>query len=136
MNSNIDPIEKRRKSRLFTGIILVGAGTVYLLSQFNLVFVPYWLFTWPMLLIIVGLASGARHNFRNPGWFFMVTIGMLFLLTYIFPAVQIAYLWPVFLILIGVRMMFGRDHYWGSCRHNRRYEWRNRMNDNAGYTTL
>ena len=135
MNSNIDPIEKRRRNRLFTGVILVGAGTIYLLSQLNLVFMPYWLFTWPMLLIIVGVANGARHNFRNPGWFFMVLIGGLFLLTYIFPGVHIAFLWPAFLILAGVRMMFGRDHYWGSCRQ-RRYDWRNRMNDTVDYTVL
>jgi hypothetical protein len=124
MDNNIERTEKRRRNRVFAGIILLVAGTTYLLNQLNLFFVPNWLFSWPMALILIGIITGVKHNFRNPGWFYMVLVGGIFLVNLIVPSVQVAMLWPLILISIGVRMLFFRENRW--CRQNweQRKAWR------------
>ena len=128
--------QKRRQNRSLAGIILVAAGAAYLLQQLNFLMIPYWVFSWPMALIAIGILSGLKHNFRNMGWFYMVLIGGLFLINYIIPTVHIVFFWPVIMIAIGVRLLFLRDNRWCRDRWERRHEWRNDMHDNPGYTSL
>ena len=49
---------------------------------------PYWLFSWPMILIALGLYIGARHSFRQWGWLIPVAIGTIFLLDDIIPDIN------------------------------------------------
>jgi hypothetical protein len=136
MDNNIERTEKRRRNRVFAGIILLVAGTVYLFNQLNFFFVPNWLFSWPMALILIGIITGAKHNFRNPGWFYMVLVGGVFLVNMIVPSVQVAMLWPLILISIGVRMLFFRESRWCQERWERRNAWRREMHYKADPTSL
>src|ERR1700742_1456396 len=95
MDNNIEHNEKRRRNRMFAGIILLVAGSAYLFNQLNFFFVPDWLFSWPTVLIFIGIVSGIRHNFRKPGWFYMVLVGSVFLTNMIVPTIQVAVLWPL-----------------------------------------
>ncbi|MEI9959340.1 MAG: DUF5668 domain-containing protein [Ferruginibacter sp.] len=66
-------------SRVFGGLILVGVGAALLLRNSGFPF-PTWIFTWPMILILVGIYSGVKHNFRNNTWIIMIAVGGFFLL--------------------------------------------------------
>jgi predicted membrane protein len=85
-------------------VVIVGA---VLLSRQLGVNYPDWLFTWPVMIIVIGLYVGARHLFCNPGWAILVIIGSAFLCGYISPGIQIhAFIWPVLIILAGIVMIF------------------------------
>ena len=123
-DNNIDRHAKHRNNRMLLGIILLVAGSAYLIDQFSLFPIPIWLFSWPMLLISLGIMSGIRHNFRNPGWFYMVLVGSVFLANMIVPTIQVAVLWPLILIAIGVRMLFFKESRWCREQWEQRNAWR------------
>jgi len=110
MNSNTNlPIEKEpptsRNGRVIGGLIVIAIGTVLLARQAG-ADIPYWVFKWEMLLIVLGFYVGARHNFRNWGWLVPVFIGTAFLLDDMIPEINIGHLvWPVIIIGVGVSMI-------------------------------
>lgn len=71
--------DDKPRNRMFAGLVLLAVGALLLLRQIGFPF-PYWLFSWPMILIAFGIFIGVRHDFRNPGWIIMVGIGGFFLL--------------------------------------------------------
>ena len=116
-NERSNSPNRHNRGRAFAGIIVVIAGTLLLARQIGAI-MPYWLFTWPMILIGVGLFIGFRHNFRNPGWMIPTGIGLVFLVEHLVPDVQIRqYLWPIVIIVVGLFMIFrprgrSRGEYW------------------------
>jgi len=95
---------KKHEGRIFAGLILVGVGAALLLrnSGFPL---PYWLFSWPMILILIGIYSGVKHSFKNNTWIILLCIGGFFLADKFMPELRLApNFWPV--IIIGVGVLF------------------------------
>lgn len=93
---------KQQHNRTFAGIILVLVGGALLLRNLNFP-LPYWLFSWPMILIIIGLYSGIKHSFRNATWIVLIGIGGFFLLDDFIPDLSIKELfWPVIIIGLGI----------------------------------
>ena len=97
---------------------MVAVGVVLLAKQVGVDF-PYWFFSWPMLLITIGLYVGFRHSFRNIGWLFPTAIGAVFLINDIIPELELKqFLWPIIIIVVGLVMIFrprGRnrgEEYW------------------------
>src|SRR5882724_10056618 len=80
---------RRHEGRIFAGLILVGVGAALLLrnSGFPL---PYWLFTWPTILILVGIYSGVKHNFKNNTWIILICVGGFFLADRFDPTLRLA----------------------------------------------
>jgi hypothetical protein len=114
-------IQKGNYSNKFiAGFILIAAGLVLLLAQMDLFFFPGWLISWPMLLIVIGVYSGLKHNFRNFSWFLMVFIGCIFLANRVFPGLYIsAYIWPLGIIAVGVWLIVRRNEYLGQNHWNK-----------------
>jgi predicted membrane protein len=119
-NKNLEPIKSSgfNRGRALGGLIVVAVGVVLLAKQVGVDF-PYWFFSWPMLLITVGLYLGFRHSFRNLGWLFPTAIGAVFLINDIVPEMELKqFLWPIIIICIGLVMIFrprGRnrgEEYW------------------------
>lgn len=106
-----------RRGRMLGGLIVVAVGAVLLASRMGVEF-PKWLFHWPMILIVVGLYSGARHKFRNFGWLITVSVGVIFLLHEFVSVSLVYYLWPIVIILIGISIMFKRGPHWSCRRHD------------------
>lgn len=132
---NIEKAPKNKSGKVVAGLIILTAGTLLLVRQLGY-FVPYWLFTWPMILIIVGLASGIKHKFKNVGWIFMIAIGSLFLADKVEPGLQITQFgWPVLIILVGIWMIFGRNrnHNCGPRGENRRRKWERRFGESISF---
>lgn len=129
MNTNIDQNNKDpRRNKVMAGTVLLIVGLIILIHQLNFFFFPWWLFRWPMLLIVIGIYSGVKHNFRNAGWLILLFLGLFFLLDQIFPYANISgTFWPLILIAFGIKMILNRNR---SCYRNNRWEqkWRDRMN--------
>jgi hypothetical protein len=96
--------------KVLVGLLLLVLGIGYLFQQLDFFFIPNWLFSWPSWLIIWGLYVGARHNFRNSGWFIMVLIGLVFLSDDIFPGHNMHHMiWPLALIAFGIWLITKRN---------------------------
>jgi predicted membrane protein len=108
--------------KILAGIWVVIVGAILLTRQMGFPY-PEWLFTWPSMLVAVGIYIGARHLFCNPGWFILVTIGCLFLWDSASPEMNLAiYIWPILIILVGIAMIFKphrRKHFHGRHAHFR-----------------
>src|ERR1044071_2056235 len=88
-------------SHIFSGLLLVAAGVLLLASKMGAP-IPVWVFTWPTLLIAIGLFIGFKSNFRNPGWIIMFIIGGFFLTDDIVPGNNLhIYIAPLILITVG-----------------------------------
>lgn len=91
-------------SRVLAGLLLLVIGVLFFLKQAGLAIFPYWLFTWPVFLIALGVFIGVKSNFRGAGWIVLLIIGSFFLLDDILNLYELRrYLVPA--ILVGVGLM-------------------------------
>jgi predicted membrane protein len=74
-----------RRNNALVGFLLLIAGTVLLVRQVEADLVPRWLFTWPMILIVVGFFVGVQTRFRDIGWIILMGVGVFFLSDNVFP---------------------------------------------------
>ncbi|MCU0442862.1 MAG: hypothetical protein MUE96_10725 [Bacteroidia bacterium] len=92
--------------KIAAGIWVVIVGAVLLARQLG-VELPFWLFTWPALIIAIGIYISARHLFCNPGGYILIIVGGVFLLDTVSPNVNLStYVWPVLIIAVGLLMIF------------------------------
>ena len=90
------------KGRIWVGVFLVILGALFLARNSGVIF-PTWFFTWPMILIAIGIFSGIRHGFRHTGWLFPIFIGGIFLADEISTDITLRpYFWPIVLIVGGL----------------------------------
>ncbi len=105
----------KQSGKIIAGFILMALGLLLLLKQFDWFFFPSWLFSWPMILIIVGLLRRGSSRRNNSNWLILVVIGCLFLLEKIFPGVNVvSYGWPVIIIAAGLWMIFHTNQSFNS----------------------
>ena len=93
-----------RNSRIGSGLILLAAGLLLLASKLGAP-IPGWIFTWPMILILVGIISGVKNNFQNPGAFILIILGFIFLMDQSFQFMELRRFTVPF-ILIGIGIVF------------------------------
>lgn len=102
---------------LWAGVVVLIIGLVFLLRKMDL-HLPHWVFSWPMLLIVIGFVMGAKNKFQGAGWFILTFIGTVFLINDILPfqwQLQ-RFFWPIILIVIGLFMISKAS------TRNKRYE--------------
>lgn len=110
-NQNQNIIHRRSKG-IWGGLVLIVVGMFLFLQNLHLD-LPSWIFSWQMLLIILGLIVAIKHKFRGGPWFIMMLIGGIFLSEEIihwdfdFPR----YGWPLVLVVIGVYMLTKRPSH-------------------------
>lgn len=118
-------VKNRDGARVVGGLILVGVGAALLLRNLGYI-LPHWLFTWPMILILVGFYSGVKHNFRHPSWLILMAIGGFFLAGNFIDNLDVSRaFWPV--IIIGLGIMFILKPRGEHFREKKRF--RDRFND-------
>jgi hypothetical protein len=110
-------------SRLVFAIVLIAIGLLWILRKIGLYFnfhisiseilfpiksvvhsLPPFIFSWPMILIIVGLILLAG---KRSGGVVLIIVGGFFILPKIFvlPGLTISFLIPVILVALGVAMV-------------------------------
>ncbi len=88
--------------RIWSGLILIAAGVLLLAYKMGAP-IPGWVFTWPVLLIAIGLLTGFKSRFQNPGAFIMIVVGGVFLIDQMNPALNFHnYIVPAILIAVGL----------------------------------
>jgi predicted membrane protein len=89
--------------RAFLGLFLVIIGLLLFLERQEIVFFPWWVTTWQMLLIGIGLFNLAVGN-RTPA-IILIGIGGFFLLEEMYYFDFEDY-WPLILVIIGLAFIF------------------------------
>lgn len=97
-------------SDVTAGLIILIIGGVLLLKAVGFWF-PFWVISWPMILIAVGLVILARHNFQNGFGFLLVIVGAFFLVKINFgiPFEIRPFLIPAGLIIFGLYLILKRN---------------------------
>lgn len=116
------PFDNDKKSERFSGgILLLFIGGALLARQLGAP-LPDWLFTWPMILIIVGLFIGIKLQFRSVGWIIPVFFGAIFLIDRALPGVNLkSFILPLAIIAMGLLFILRpRTKAWASCRPKNR----------------
>ncbi len=101
MKNDLNPNNKSGKTII--GFILLAVGCVFLLQSLDLFFVPRYFFSFPMLLIVIGLYIGARKGYQKPVPFILILLGILFLSDKIIDGVDMSrFVWPMAIIGLGL----------------------------------
>jgi predicted membrane protein len=94
--------EQNPNSRVIAGFIIVCVGVALLLRNMGFL-LPRWLFSWPVLLIIAGVFTGFKRNFKNHSWIVMIAVGSFFLIQKFVTDIRLEpYFWPLLIIGIGI----------------------------------
>lgn len=97
---------RNNSGRVMGGIVLVVVGVAFFAREFGLN-LPYWLFSWPMILIAIGMYMGGRQAFRMGGWVVLLIIGSVFLAADMMDDLDMRhYLFPTIIVTIGLYMIF------------------------------
>lgn len=95
-----------RRGKVMGGFLIVMIGSLFLARELGAE-IPYWVFTWKMLLVGLGLLLAVKHKLKHPGWIILIAIGGSFLVNDIYPELNIRpFLWPSLLIIAGLFIMF------------------------------
>lgn len=112
---------EHKRGKIIGGIFVVIAGALFLGRELGAE-IPYWVFSWKMLLIAIGLYVGLKHRFRRWGFIMPIIVGATFLTIDLFPTLTIKpLLWPILIILFGLIMIFKPRKRWGRHRHWKRW---------------
>jgi Domain of unknown function (DUF5668) len=104
MKTTLENPTATHNGKVTAGAIILAIGGILLINQFNLFFIPNWLFSWPMWMIAYGVYIGGKYNFRKPIWIWLVVLGSAFLFTEnIDNAGRV--IWPISVIGIGLYMI-------------------------------
>ena len=110
MSDDIKYKKEPGKGKSIAGMILLVIGGLLLFKQFTYFFLPDWLISWPLFLIVIGVYLGAKNNFRNSSGVIMIIIGTAFLLGDI-PGLNLHNItFPVIIICVGVWLILKRNN--------------------------
>ncbi|MDQ2718293.1 MAG: cell wall-active antibiotics response protein [Bacteroidota bacterium] len=108
--NNFERNKRLQNSRIWSGFVLLAAGLLLLAYKMGAP-IPGWMFTWPVLLIAIGLLAGIKSNFRNPGSFIMILIGTIFLADQSIPGINFHnYIAPIIFISLGLFFILRPKH--------------------------
>jgi len=109
METNVSNPNKAHNGKTIAGVIILVIGAMLLVDNFNLFFIPGWLFSWPMWIIAYGLYMGGKYNFRKPIWMWMIIIGTAFLFTENIHNAE-RFVWPMAIIGAGAWMVMRHNN--------------------------
>jgi predicted membrane protein len=127
MTDNIEQ-QPPRNGKALAGVVLLVVGAALLLRQFDAFFIPHWLFTWPMILIFIGLFIGAKSNFHKSSSFILIILGVIFLFTENLDNSGNV-VWPLGIIAFGLWMILRRHNpaaekeYWDKKKNKNKQKW-------------
>jgi predicted membrane protein len=119
-----------RRQHILTGLFVLAIGAVLLMRQTGVDF-PFWFFTWPVLLIAVGVVGGLKNGFRPGGWLIVLAVGGIFLADQLIPGVDIKkFAWPLLIMAVGLWIIVKPKTHHRHFGRRWRDRYRERWNDN------
>ncbi|MBP7731069.1 MAG: hypothetical protein KA114_05480 [Bacteroidales bacterium] len=114
-SENTEPIHKHysvSQSRILAGVILVVAGLLMIMKNagFFTDFIDDVIFSWPMLLIVIGLLITVGSTENKVTGIIIMAVGAFFIIPVIFREAFHMYnmFWPSVFIIIGIILIFSR----------------------------
>ena len=108
------PPYKNNSGRALAGLAIIAVGILLLLRRMGYP-IYYWIFTWPVFLICLGIYIGIKRKFRSLTSLWLIIIGGYFLARHqgwISFSIGM-YFWPVVFIAIGLMVIFRpRSNAW------------------------
>ena len=104
-------------NRAIVGVILVLIGVFLVLRNTGFFpgFIDHIIFSWPMLLIAIGLVITIGSSGGKMSGIIVMAVGAFFLIPHIFrETFDINMFWPSIFIIIGVIFIFSRRRGWNS----------------------
>jgi len=99
----------QKSGKALVGLVLLGLGFILLLRTLDIFFIPSWIFSWPVFLILIGVFIGSRQGYDRPSAFMPIAIGALFLSNKVIPGMELSrFFWPFLIIGLGTWLVFGR----------------------------
>lgn len=97
-----------KSNEKWIGLTILAVGVIILLRNLHLP-VPTIFFSWPMILIAIGLVVALRDNFRGNTWIILMGLGAFFLFIKMHPEWNLRiFIAPAILIAIGLSFLFRR----------------------------
>lgn len=108
-----DQLRYHKNRRLLLGAFIIMAGIFVLAKKLGLPFIHYPI--WPIVLIVVGIISGIKHNFRRPFSYILIIIGVLHLIPrFTFLGIlSTQFVFPLILIALGLYVIFKPNRRFG-----------------------
>lgn len=125
----------RQRSRVAGGLLLIIIGGLFLYRELNPGILPDWLFSWKMLLVVIGLHIGISNGLRGFFWLWMIAGGLALAIGDTYPQLHLRTIgWPVLVILIGISFLLRpkqRFRHYKHKHYHRRYQeaYRNKWMD-------
>lgn len=130
--SNYKP--KNNDGNIAFGFIILGIGVILLLRKSG-IFIPGWVTTWPMILILIGTFAIIKHEFKSFFGFVMLFLGTYFLLRneFDFDFGLSQFIFPIGLIALGIYLILQKQRE-NKVLEDVRRDWENKRTTNAGYS--
>jgi predicted membrane protein len=109
--NEMNNMNKRSGNDGFTaGAILLIIGVALLFKAMGFAFAG-WIFSWPSILMLIGIVALVNSNFKSGFGFFMLALGGYFMLKNFgfFPISLKPYLAPIILISLGIYFLVSRN---------------------------
>lgn len=108
------------------GLVLIVIGILFLLNRIpqTAIWFPHWFFTWPVLVIGIGIFTGAKSRFKSPAWIILCLVGGYFLL-YENNMISInlrPYVFPIGIIVLGILLLIKRNNSKRCQPHHSRFK--------------
>ncbi len=96
--------EQRHRSRVFFGITIALVGLILMLTTMHVLPCIDLAFSWPAILIVMGIMIGIKNGFRNNAWWILILIGIANFTPQfmIFGRPSRDYAWPAAIFIIGL----------------------------------
>lgn len=90
--------------RVLFGLVLAVAGVLLILDRLNLFAVPSFIFSWPMILIVLGIFTASKEGITSTGALVLLGIGFFFLSKNFLdlPPIVNSLFWPGLLVILGL----------------------------------
>ncbi|WP_158638395.1 LiaF transmembrane domain-containing protein [Panacibacter ginsenosidivorans] len=121
---------RHRDGKVVTGVFFLIVGALLLANKMG-AGIPDWLFSWPCILILVGIYTGVKHRFQHFGWVIMVGVGTLFLINNEFVNLNLHdYIAPIIFIGLGLMFITRPRHRWRGPDHwKNKEQWKKKWDD-------
>lgn len=121
--------QNQRRGRICAGVIVLIAAVLFFCKELGYL-IPDWLFTWPVLLIAIGIISGIKHQFKRTFWLVLIIIGGVFLAGDLIHDFDIhRFRIPIILLAVGLALIFKPKN---KNRQFAKYKFKNKHHWNVG----